>query len=226
MKKIVSFGVWGDNPMYTHGAVLNARLVNAVYPGWISRFYIGSCVPQHIITELKYTDNAEVVEMGVKGNFLSSFWRFAAASDPYVSVMLSRDTDSRVSERESLAVEEWLNSDKDFHIMRDHPYHEMPIMAGMWGARNGIVADIEDMWHQSLGLRDNYGVDQDFLAEHIYPKVKGVTLVHDDYYGVYNRRCVDDAVKRFPEERKVLDFVGQQFDQYSQPLCPEYLTIL
>jgi len=225
MKKIVSFGVWGDDPMYTHGAVLNARLVNAVYPGWISRFYIGSCVPQHIITELKYTDNAEVVEMGVKGDHLSMFWRFAAASDPYVSVMLSRDTDSRVSERESLAVEEWLNSDKDFHIMRDHPYHEMPIMGGMWGARNEVVTDIEVLMNKFQGA-DAYGVDQNFLAEHIYPHVKHLSLVHDDYYGIYNRRCVDDAVKRFPEERKVLDFVGQQFDQYSQPLCPEYLTIL
>ena len=225
MKKVVSFSLWGDNPMYTHGAVLNARLVNTIYPGWISRFYVGSCVPSNIVTELKYADNTEVVEMGVEGNFLSSFWRFSAASDPYVSVMLSRDTDSRVSERESLAVNEWLNSDKDFHIMRDHPYHEMPIMGGMWGARNGVVADIEDMMNELHGT-DSYGVDQSFLAEHIYPRVKGSALVHDDYYGMYRRRCIDDTVKRFPEERKVLDFVGQQFDEYGKPLHEEYLTIL
>ena len=225
MKKVVSFSLWGDNPMYTHGAVLNARLVNTIYPGWISRFYVGSCVPSNIVTELKYADNTEVVEMGVEGNFLSSFWRFSAASDPHVSVMLSRDTDSRVSERESLAVNEWLNSDKDFHIMRDHPYHEMPIMGGMWGARNGVVADIEDMMNELHGT-DSYGVDQSFLAEHIYPRVKGSALVHDDYYGIYHRRCVDDTVKRFPEERKVLDFVGQQFDEYSKPLHEEYLNIL
>jgi len=225
MKKVVSFGVWGDSPMYTHGAVLNARLVNTIYPGWISRFYVGSCVPSNIVTELKNTDNTEVVEMGVEGNWLSMFWRFSAASDPDVSVMLSRDTDSRVSERESLAVDAWLNSDKDFHIMRDHPYHEMPIMGGMWGARNGVVANIEGMMNEFHGA-DSYGVDQNFLAEHIYPRVKGSALVHDDYYGIYNRRCVDDTVKRFPEERKVLDFVGQQFDEYNKPLHEEYLTIL
>lgn len=34
-----------------------------------------------------------------------------------------------------MAVDEWLESGKMFHVMRDHPGHNMHILCGMWGAR-------------------------------------------------------------------------------------------
>ena len=40
-----------------------------------------------------------------------------------VHTLLSRDTDSRIIPREKEAVNEWLASDRVFHIMRDHPAH-------------------------------------------------------------------------------------------------------
>ena len=62
------------------------------------------------------------------------FWRFEPAGEEDVDVMISRDTDSRLNLREKFAVEEWLESDKGFHIMRDHPHHGYPVLGGMWGA--------------------------------------------------------------------------------------------
>ena len=47
-----------------------------------------------------------------------------------VDILLSRDLDSRISEREVAAVEEFLASDKQVHIMRDHPARTAPIMGG------------------------------------------------------------------------------------------------
>lgn len=32
-------------------------------------------------------------------------------------------------------MEQWLASNKTFHVMRDHPQHDTKILAGMWGAR-------------------------------------------------------------------------------------------
>ena len=52
-----------------------------------------------------------------------------------VDVLLVRDLDSHISMREVSAVKEFLNSTKDFHIMRDHPFHIQPIMGGLWGIR-------------------------------------------------------------------------------------------
>ena len=62
-------------------------------------------------------------------------WRFFPILDQDVDVLLVRDLDSHISMREVSAVKEFLNSTKDFHIMRDHPFHIQPIMGGLWGIR-------------------------------------------------------------------------------------------
>ena len=61
-------------------------------------------------------------------------WRFIPVLDPSVSVMVSRDLDSRITYREQAAVEEWLESGLAFHVMRDNPHHDTEILGGMWGA--------------------------------------------------------------------------------------------
>ena len=40
-------------------------------------------------------------------------WRFLPSLDPEVEVMMSRDLDSRLTEREAVAVREWLESGKE-----------------------------------------------------------------------------------------------------------------
>ena len=52
-----------------------------------------------------------------------------------VDLILSRDLDSRFSDREQEAVRDWLNSNKKFHIMRDHPDHGTEILGGTWGCK-------------------------------------------------------------------------------------------
>ncbi len=47
---------------------------------------------------------------------------------PQVDVWVSRDLDSRFSDREAAAVAEWLASDEPFHAMRDHPGHEAALL--------------------------------------------------------------------------------------------------
>ena len=125
-KKVIAFSLWGDKPMYTIGAIRNAEISPEIYPGWICRFYIGQSTPNEVVEKLSSLEHVEVVMMPEEGNSIGMFWRFLAASDPEVSVVISRDTDSRLNEREKLAVDQWLASDKIFHIMRDHPAHGVP----------------------------------------------------------------------------------------------------
>ena len=63
------------------------------------------------------------------------YGRFLPLVDPQVSVMVSRDLDSRLTAREQAAVEDWLETGLTFHVMRDNPQHDTDILAGMWGAR-------------------------------------------------------------------------------------------
>ena len=138
------------------------------------------------------------------------FWRFFAAADS--DVMISRDTDSRLGYREKAAVDEWLDSDADFHIMRDHPYHATAILGGMWGCRNGILKDIKNMIYNydTREYNNKYQVDQNFLREIIYPKVFDKAIVHDEFF----------QHSLFPAnapQRTSTNFVGQVYNEKDLP---------
>ena len=216
MKKIISFSLWGDNPKYTIGAIKNAELIDTIYPGWIGRFYCGKSVPIDIIEILKTYTNVEVIEMEENGDWSGMFWRFYACEDS--DVMISRDTDSRLNLREKNAVDEWLNSDKDFHIMRDHPYHNALILGGMWGVRNGILKNIVDLI-KNYNKGDFWQVDQNFLREQIYPIVVNTSFVHDSYHNI------NSWSKNFSIERIDQEFVGDVFDEHNQRHSQYYKLI-
>jgi len=210
MKKIIAFSLWGDNPKYTIGAVKNANLTNIIYPGWISRFYCGTSVPDDIIKELKSVENTEIIIMNETGNWKGMFWRFYPASEEDVDIMLSRDTDSRLNLREKYAVDEWLKSDKDFHIMRDHPYHSTVILGGMWGVRNHLLKDMKNYINDYI--KGNYWqIDQQFLKNKIYPIIRNNTFVHDEYFNYENWK------KKFPVNRVGKEFVGEAFTFDDKP---------
>lgn len=214
MKKIISFSLWGDNPTYTIGAIKQSALAKKHFPGWICRFYVADCVSEDIINTIKSQDNTEIAEMG-PGDWTAMFWRFYPASEPDVEVMISRDTDSRLNSRESAAVNEWLKSEKDFHIMRDHPQHGTEILGGMWGVRGNILANLKELITR-YDKGNFWQVDQNFLREMVFPLVKNNSCVHDEYFQKIP----------FPTKRKPGLFIGQAFDQDDNKLHPEHGDML
>ncbi len=216
MKKIIAFSLWGDNPKYTIGAIKNANLASQIYPDWTCRFYVGKSVPKEIIFYLKKVKNTEIVEMEESGDWTGMFWRFYPASEDDVEVLISRDTDSRLNFREKIAVDEWLKSDKQFHIMRDHPYHSSHlILGGMWGVKNPFLNEMKKEI-DSYKKNSFWQVDQNFLTEIIFPKIKDNCLVHDAFNSNFP----------FPEARKKLEFVGEPFDENDVPCDYGHLEML
>lgn len=195
-KKVISYSLWGDGLVYTIGAVANADVAKKYWPGWICRYYVSPTVPKNVVNDLASKDNTEVVMMQEDMGFLNSLWRFYAASDPEVDIMLSRDADSRIGPgdnkhdgtglREKEAVDEWLNSDKDFHIMRDSCQHGQPMAAGMWGLRNGLFRNmvdmIDDFFKNHEECKDFFGVDQKFLEKVLYAQAVPFVYSHDDWF--------------------------------------------
>lgn len=211
-KNIVSYSLWGSDMIYWVGALKNIELVNKFYPGFISRFYIDKNSKKDLIESIK-GENVEIVLVNSEDSFHGMFWRFWASEDPEVDIFLSRDCDSRISEREVAAVNEWLNSDKDFHIMRDHPYHQSRIMGGMWGSRNQLMRRLElsekiKDWLSKPKTDYILGIDQDFLNEIIYQIVKSVSLEHSEFGIKFS-----NPVETFPTERNNYEFVGDSFDE-------------
>lgn len=201
MKKIISFSLWGNNPKYTVGALRNAQLAPRIYSDWIPRFYIGTSTNK-IVSEKLRSLGAETIIIHDNNTWEGSFWRFLPASDKEVSVMISRDCDSRLNDREKAAVDDWLKSTNDFHIMRDHPAHTVPIMAGMWGVRNGLLKDM-DVLISKYNKSDFWQVDQNFLKEIIFPLVVKTSTIHDEFY----------QKTSFPTKRVGNEFVGDVYDE-------------
>ena len=208
MKKIISFTIWGSDYRYLGGALQNVELAKHFYPGWICRFYLGESTNPDFRSELLTHSNVEVIDMsGQKEDCSATLWRFKAICDPDVEVMIVRDVDSRLHQRDVDVVNEWLNSDKLFHIIRDHNAHNVPIMAGMWGCKKGIVDNI-DVAIDAYNAGPTRGVDQNFLMTKIYPRIRDNCIVHDSC-------CSKESDKPFPshtKERTQHHFIGQAYD--------------
>ena len=200
--KIIAFSLWGNNPKYTIGAIKNADTAEELFPEWICRFYIGKSVPENILTQLENKPNVQLVRMNEDGDWSGMFWRFHPCSEDDVDVVLSRDTDSRLTQREKDAIDEWLESDKGFHIMRDHPWHGAPILGGMWGCKKGTLREMSSLI-DSIEKGDFWQVDQIFLRDYIYPLVKDDSFVHDEFF----------ERKPFPTKRNNLEFIGEVYDE-------------
>ncbi len=234
MKKIISYSIWGNNPVYWKGAIENIKLSSDIYPGWINRFYIDKNCDSDLINTI-VGDNVEVVLVETSllgetynGTYAHShqgmFWRFLPAEDKDVDIFISRDCDCRLSNREYRAVQEWIESGEKFHIMRDHPYHQAPILGGMWGAKSEYLREIDFIqkirdW-SNLKMKYILGVDQDFLARVIYPIVYDNSLEHSEFNIKFLRE-----VRKFPTERLEYEFVGDSFDENNNR-HPEYWKII
>jgi len=216
-KKIVSFSLWGDGENYTLGAVLNADIAKEQWPDWICRYYVAPSVPSAVLEELESRDNVEIVReqeisdildveiqggKGWEGEPLGMFWRMLAAAEEDVEVVIIRDTDSRLHIRDKKAVEEWLQSDKKFHIMRDNCQHGFPICGGLWGVRDGALSDIVDVIKEYLNNEnDASNHDQIFLKKLYRERVVHDCYVHDQDNWWFPNVFVQEEKHAFPIPR-------------------------
>ena len=109
--------------------------------------------------------------------------------------------DAKLSEREKYAVDDWMESGKNFHIIRDSPGHKRLVMGGLWGCRSNAIpmmASLISSWSDF-----NYGDDQLFLSSQIYPLIQHDVLIHSDF-----DRFEGENVTSFPAERKNYEWVG------------------
>jgi hypothetical protein len=179
---VISFSLWGDDDKFFKGACENIEFAKDLYPDWVCKFYCRNDVPSHVMEKIEELGGLiEVVPPPYRGDWEGLFWRFRPAWEDGVQRMICRDTDSRINPREVAAVDEWLDSELDFHVMRDHIQHTVvSIPGGMWGII-GKVLDIKKITDEKWGEYGLKGCDQDFLTKEIWPIVKTNALVHDKY---------------------------------------------
>ena len=221
MKKIISFSVWGSNPKYAEAAYQNLLLQPKIYPGWICRFYIDETVPRDLRIKLEH--NAEVIMMPKSDGCYGLFWRFEPLKDNTIERFIVRDSDSRLSIREAVAVKEWEESGKEFHIMRDHEQHAAYICGGMWGATSEFIKKVKNIYDQELQnylssltfkeifkIRGKYfNTDQPFLWRYIWPKIINTHIAHIADIQVLR---ITGKEKLFPIENPDGIFIGEPIE--------------
>jgi hypothetical protein len=206
MKKLITLCLFGNKKIFQEGAIKNIKLAQDLYPDWTLRFYVFR-EDFDFSLRLEEYKNVEIVKIDKDGNFYSTLYRFLPLNEPDVEYFISRDCDSRISYREKFAVYDWINSNKSFHIMKDHPYHitpEYPILAGMFGSKGGILPDIKNyMKNICQNFQDQKGIDQKFLYHFYHEYVKNDYISHE--------------LESFPTprdfKRDKIFFVGQAFDE-------------
>lgn len=78
--KVVSFVLWGDNPLYTLGAIQNCKDVSMMYPGWESWVYVCGKIPSDILYKLKQVAS-RVIPVRDLTNCKNMFWRYSPVLD-------------------------------------------------------------------------------------------------------------------------------------------------
>lgn len=214
---VIGFCVYGSKPMYTQGMKENIKLAKVFYPDWKVWIYISPSVNLDLAKEYKNMGaDVFLIDQPDGGYFM--LYRYFPLCDEKVNRAIFRDADSRLGERESKAVEEWIKQDTDLHIMRDHPYHTGPaILGGMWGAKTQKLRNFKDIMKKYASISHwERNVDQYLLHNEIYPLLKDSSTIHDE--------IVEN--KPYPSERKNFEFVGCQYDENNKIVYPEHTEIL
>jgi tetratricopeptide (TPR) repeat protein len=186
LRNIIAFSLFGDKPRYCETAMLNVRKAGQLLPQWTCRFYVDETVPlavrtrlQHLGAQVQLMDERDRVELS------GLMWRFLVMQDPDVDRFLLRDADSLISFREVAAVQEWLQSGRYFHLMRDYYTHTELLLAGMVGGSGGVFKNIRQLMVRFIKdgqYSSKRVVDQHFLRYCVWPTVRQSLLSHDSMF--------------------------------------------
>jgi hypothetical protein len=205
MQKIISFSLWGDNPKYGVGAIINAQLAQKYFPEWKCVFYYDKSVPGIYIKSLNEFSNVGTIEI-TDGSY-GAFWRLFQIQKG--NIVLVRDTDSRLSLRERKIVDDWLSLDKKVCVIRDHIRHyDFFILTGMLAVKDGLPDII--FTEMKKHLRDfRYASEQVFIGNSIRQMLESECEV----YGIKEKLWMRESYKGIGK-----DFIGQAYDENGIPI--------
>jgi len=206
----VSFCLYGDDPKYYIGAERNLEMINELLPEWETLIYYS---PNNFLSE--YLE--KLITLGAKMINVEShplreflgypmFWRYLVFFETGNAII--RDLDSRISPREVSYINNWLESDRDYFIIRDHPWHS-PVPGGLVGLKmnNSNIKEFFSDFVKNNGL--NWGVDQEMLSKYFESVDKS-----NVYY------CGFDDQTNYIRRDNENFFIGIQLDENDNPIIP------
>lgn len=184
-ENVIAYCLWGNDPRYHVPLLENVRIQPHLFPGWSIRLYHDASVDPAYLGDLA-ARGVDLRPMALPPDVPPHrrlLWRFDVIADPAVRRFLVRDADALLSVKERVAVDAWLRSSYHFHAMRDWYTHTDLLLAGMWGGVGNILPPPDTLLLAYTAWRvENDHVDQDVLAETVWPTIRHAVLIHDSVF--------------------------------------------
>jgi len=187
--KVFSLCLYGTEPNYYTGLLENIAIIKEHYPEFTIVVHKGFCDPTWVIPE------GVEVNITNREGAINALLRYLSLCTAEVGFV--RDTDSRITARDRWCIDEFLKSDKSYHSIRDHYWHQSKLMAGTFG------------WKKALPImmpthEVPYGYDEQFLTQCVYEQIKPELLVHTSVRAFAGEHA--EWIERPCEDKH--DFVG------------------
>ena len=209
---VFSFCLYGPySKKYYMGLIENIKIINKNYPEYYIYISFGNDIDKSIIKEIDKYKNIIYKIYDFTGAKLMTY-RYVPIDLSNVSILFSRDVDSRINTRDMWCINEFIKSKYLIHIIRDHKNHNFPIMGGMVGFKKEFlkyITSFENIIRMTFNLNFKYLTDQIILAEYIYKKhiKEDIFLVHSKV-NTFNEK----NVIKIPLEVNKETFIGQVID--------------
>jgi hypothetical protein len=179
-KKVFSFCIYGESRTYLEGLLSNLSTITSRYASFEKHVYAGSDISEAYIAACESFHSTYVHRLPFTGGRLMSH-RFLAIDLPNVELMIVRDADSRITDRDRWCIDDFIASDFDLFTIRDHKYHYREIMGGLWGMRRIAGFSMCDAYEKYTAISkgiDRYQSDQDFLRNFVYRRFRQSLLAY------------------------------------------------
>ncbi len=152
-----------------------------------------------------------VVHHGPASEKWAKALRFLTSNYIEADYYFFKDSDSLVTATEIKISFEWMQEKTPVVlIMRDHPLHVAPIMAGMFAVNNEtakVMAGLAEQYFfkDDLDSADDYSYDQEWLARVMYPSVRFLASIYTSFFCYWGEK-----VNRIPPRLSDYGYVGAQ----------------
>ena len=186
--KVISYSIFGKEKLYRVGLLKNVELAKKLFPDWKVFIHLNPNYEDKQFLKDINQPNTEIIDLKEEHPQDGFLWRMLPLEQNY-DVVIVRDVDTRLFERDKKLVDYWLNSDCKYHLCRDNFGSYQPILGGLWGGKNPNlkIRDNWNIWKKNQG--DKITHDIPFLKKYIYTHIRKNLLVfseHTIYLGETN----------------------------------------
>ena len=178
------------------------------------RIYHDGKIAKDILQKIEGEDDVQLCDAhnlphyGDISSIFGMYWRFVSIADQSVDVFCSRDLDSAIMLREEDAVKEFMESGAVLHTMRDHPFHHIPMLGGMWCYKNKLDRETGRYYLEKIleearkrVTREDQVILNDVIWRHVVKNNMSKIMQHDSY----NCRRFKNS-RPFPKKRRPDDY--------------------